>query len=255
MDTRTLPIYAAGEIAMPYVIDGWDEVITTDTWFEEHSHPTHELLWNEWGASTATIGSRIWTITTTVGLWIPAGLLHSGWFPSGTRMRTAQFRVQEAPAIAPDPVGVDITPMLRLLLDRLNTEPLSDSSRVTTEAMVLDVLAPTARELLIRIPQSELVAPIVSTVRDRPDDSTTLEQWALRLNVSTRTITRVFHAETGSSFREWVAGVRTQHAMSMLARGDAIEEIAVAVGFRSVSAFGASFRRVSGMSPGQFRAQ
>ncbi|ORI19594.1 hypothetical protein [Rhodococcus sp. 1168] len=30
MDTHTLPIYAAGEIAMPYVIDGWDEVITTD---------------------------------------------------------------------------------------------------------------------------------------------------------------------------------------------------------------------------------
>lgn len=255
MDTRSLPLFAAGEIAVPRLIGCWDEVIERDTRFEEHSHPTHELLWNERGASTATVGARIWTVTTSVGLWIPAGLIHTGWLPAGTRMRAAQFRLGEAPAIATVPVAVDITPILRLLLDRLDLAGLSDASRATTEAMVLDVLTPTDQELLVRIPQSELVAPIVRVVRDRPGDGTTLEQWAHRLSVSTRTITRVFHAETGLSFSRWVSSVRTQHAMSMLGRGDEIQDIAEAVGFRSVSAFGAAFRRATGVSPGRFRAE
>ncbi|WP_150251271.1 helix-turn-helix domain-containing protein [Nocardiopsis deserti] len=254
IDSRRLPSYAAGEIEVPFVVMGSTEIIPRDTFWEEHSHPTHELLWNQRGASSATIGTRVWTITPTVGLWLPAGTRHSGWTPAGTWHRAAQFGVHAVPSISDGPVAMEVTPLLRLLLDRLDAEDLTADERSRTEAMVLDILAPAQHELILHIPESPLLAPIVAAVREDPADTTTLAVWAARLGVSTRTVTRAFRSETGLGFSQWLTTARVQHAVTMLARGDEIDEVAVCVGYHSASAFGVAFRRVTGLSPGRFRA-
>ncbi|MCU1404366.1 MAG: transcriptional regulator, AraC family [Glaciihabitans sp.] len=253
-DTRSLPLYEAGSVDVDYAITSTHEHIVRDTHWEEHSHPTHELLWNERGASSTTVGSRVWTVTPSVGLWIPAGVAHSGWTPAGTAFRAEQFSVHTVPSISAEPVAVDVTPLLQLLLERLNSGGLTAASRATTEAMVLDVLAPAPHHLLLSEPESALLAPIVETARRDPADSTSLEDWARRLGVSTRTITRIFRAETGLNFSQWIASSRAQHAIVLLAGGDGIDDVALQVGYRSASAFGTAFRRVTGMSPGRFRA-
>ncbi|MEP7764317.1 AraC family transcriptional regulator [Sanguibacter sp. 25GB23B1] len=254
-DSRSLPLYGADAVEVPFVIAGMGETVDRDTWWEVHSHPTHELLWNEHGASSAAVGSRTWTLTPAIGLWIPAGTPHTGWMPAGTRYRTAQFSVRTVPSISQEPVAVGLTPLLRLLLDRLAAADLDASSRTTTEAMVLDVLAPAEHELLLHVPGSALLAPIVDALREDPADDTTLAAWAERLGVSARTLTRAFTAETGLGYAQWVAACRVQHAAVLLMQGEGIEDVAGWVGFRSASAFGAAFRRVTGTSPGRFRTQ
>jgi AraC-like DNA-binding protein len=254
VDSRRLPVYEAGAIDAPFVIAGNYEVMARNTFWEEHSHPTHELLWTERGASSATVGSRIWAITPSVGLWVPAGIRHSGWTPVGVTLRAAQFSFTAAPSISAEPVAVEMSTLLVLLLDRLTVDGLDPASRAATEVMVLDVLAPAQHEVSLRVPVSPLLAPIVAAIRTDPADSTTLVQWAARLGVSTRTITRMFHAETGVGFSRWIATARAQHAIELLAQGEAIDEVAYCVGYRSASAFGTAFRRVTGMSPGRFRA-
>lgn len=239
---------------MPFVILGNHEVIARDTCWEEHSHPTHELLWNDRGSSTATIGARTWTITPRIGLWIPAGIRHSGWTPAGTWHRAAQFNIGAVPAISDGPVAVEVTPLLRLLLDRLDDASLSTHSRATTEAMVVDVLSPAPHELVLHIPKAPLLAPIIRVARADPADGTTLNEWATRLQVSTRTITRLFQAETGFGFSQWMASVRAQRAIVLLSQGAEIDDVAAGVGYGSASAFSTSFRRVTGTSPGRFRA-
>ncbi|MGW5879921.1 helix-turn-helix domain-containing protein [Nocardiopsis terrae] len=253
--SRRLPSYAAGEIDVPFVVRGTEEVIDRDTFWEEHSHPTHELLWNRRGASSAAVGARVWTITPSVGLWIPAGTPHSGRTPAGTWHHSAHFSIRAVPAISDAPVAVEVTPLLRLLLDRLNEEGLAPDSRARTEALVLDLLVPAPVELLLRIPESPLLAPIVAAVREEPADTTTLAAWAARLGVSTRTITRAFREQTGLGFSQWLAAARVQHAITLLSGGEEIEEVAERVGYHSASAFGTVFRRVTGMSPGRFRSQ
>jgi AraC-like DNA-binding protein len=254
MESRSLPIYAAGAIDVPFVIAGMDELIGRDTRFEEHSHPTHELLWNERGASSATIGSQTWTITPSIGLWIPAGRLHWGIMPTGTWYRTAHFGIDHAPLLSDGAVAVEMTPLLRLLLDRLTDESLDGASRSLTEKMVIDVLAPAEHELLVQVPTSPLLRPIVEVVGEDPSDPRTLSDWAEELGVSRRTVTRAFRAETGLSFGRWVAAVRAQRAVILLGHGLELAEVAERMGYRSVSAFGAAFRRVTGATPATFRA-
>ncbi|RII17027.1 HTH-type transcriptional repressor of iron proteins A [Streptomyces sp. YIM 130001] len=252
--TRELPTLAAGEVDVPFVIKSYEEVAVTDIAWNEHSHPWHELLWNENGASTAVVGSKVWCITPALGLWMPAGQLHSGSAVSGTTFRAHFFRHGTVSALPDAPVAVDITPLLRLLLERLEEEDLSPDSRARTEAMVVDVLRPSQRGLLVQLPTSSLLRPIVDAVRSDPSDQRTLTGWATALGCSTRTLTRAFRTETGTSFARWVASVRAQHAVQLLSRGHEVDVVADAVGYRSASAFGAAFRRTTGTTPGRFRS-
>ncbi|ROO91330.1 AraC family transcriptional regulator [Actinocorallia herbida] len=252
-ETRTLPALAAGPVEVPFVILGWRELIARDTTWNEHSHPFHELLWNERGASTAVVGERVWTITPTLGMWMPAGVLHSGSAIAGTLCRANFFGFGTMTPLADAPVAVEITPLLRLLLERLADGSLPDRSRAVTEAMVLDVLAPSPRELLLQMPTSDLLRPIADAIREVPGDQRTLTDWARHLGVSPRTLTRAFNTETGTSFARWVAAVRAQHAVALLTRGWEVDVVAEEVGYRSASAFGAAFRRTTGLTPGTFR--
>ncbi|MER8071329.1 AraC family transcriptional regulator [Streptomyces sp. NPDC094034] len=253
--TRSLPALAPGSVEAAFVIQGYDEVVAHDTVWDEHSHPFHELLWNERGASTAVVGARAWTITPTLGLWMPAGTPHSGSAVAGTWFRASFFGSGTTSSISDTPVTVEITPLLRLLLERLGDPALPDHSRAATEVLVLDVLAPSPRELLLHVPTSALLRPIAEAIREDPGDPRTLTDWASALGVSPRTITRAFNAETGMSFARWVAAVRAQHAVALLTRGWDVEAVAEQVGYRSASAFGAAFRRTTGLTPGIFRTR
>lgn len=253
VESRSLPMFAAGSVEVPYVIQGMDELVSRDTAWEAHAHPTHELLWNQRGASSATTGTRTWTITPTVGLWIPAGFAHSGQVPAGTWYRAAQFSTDATSPLAPGPAAVEITPLLSLLLDRLAEPTLTDRSRTLTEQLVLDVLAPSPHELFVQMPRSDLLRPIAAALSENPADPRTLSDWAELLDVSSRTVTRAFRAETGLSFARWQAVLRAQRAVLLLAQGAGVEHAAESVGYRSASAFGVAFRRTTGQTPGQFR--
>lgn len=255
-DVRELPKYRAGDIELPFRIHGMSEHLDRETGWKPHSHPTHELLWNERGASMATIDSRVWTITPAVGLWIPAGTTHTAWAGATTWYRTAHFAARgdtAVPAIAAEPVAVAITPLLRLLLDRLVEEALTAVSRALTEQMILDVLEPSRTPLLVTMPVGELIRSIAHALDRDPGDPRTLADWGQECGVSTRTITRAFVAETGLGFSRWQAALRAQHGIVLLSGGEDPEMVAEHLGYSSVSAFGSAFRRVTGRTPAFFR--
>jgi len=72
-----VPEQDAGAVRSSFVIHGYEETVAHDTSWNAHAHPWDELLWNERGASMAVVGARAWTITPTLGLWMPAGTMHS----------------------------------------------------------------------------------------------------------------------------------------------------------------------------------
>lgn len=251
-EVRHLPMYGAGELTFPVRAFGRDEVLDRETAWAEHSHPTHELVWHDIGSGMVRTGQRLWTIAGRVALWIPAGVPHSGRAHAGARQRAVHFTV-DTPALADSPVTVKLTPLLALLIDRLMTDELSGGSYRLTERMILDVISPSVHQLVLEVPTSPLVGPIVDRMRSDPRDQTTLSVWASRLGVSTKTVTRTFESETGLGFSRWTAMARATHAVAMLGAGLDIAEVAEGVGYRSTSAFITAFRRTTGMTPGQFR--
>ncbi|MHC9297505.1 GlxA family transcriptional regulator [Mycobacterium sp. LTG2003] len=82
----------------------------------------------------------------------------------------------------------------------------------------------------------------------------TLADIAARAAVSVRTLNRRFQAETGQTPMQWLAGVRIRHAQQLLeCTSDGIEHIGRQVGFSSPANFREQFRKLTGVTPQNYR--
>lgn len=75
---------------------------------------------------------------------------------------------------------------------------------------------------------------------------------ASRAATSIRTLSRLFPAETGLTFKAWRQRARIVHAMDRLARGNAISVVSAQTGFASTATFSSAFRHVTAMTPTAF---
>jgi AraC-like DNA-binding protein len=87
-----------------------------------------------------------------------------------------------------------------------------------------------------------------------PSDTSTLEQWAAKFDMSSRTLMRLLKKETDLTFPAWRDQIRTFVAIPMLTEGKPLIEIADALGYDTAWAFTAMFKRVTGKVPSQYAA-
>jgi transcriptional regulator GlxA family with amidase domain len=77
---------------------------------------------------------------------------------------------------------------------------------------------------------------------------------AARAAVSVRTLNRRFQTETGQTPMQWLTGVRVRHAQQMLeTTSHGVERVGREVGFASSANFREQFRRLTGVSPQNYR--
>ncbi|MFM0043005.1 helix-turn-helix domain-containing protein [Paraburkholderia sediminicola] len=116
--------------------------------------------------------------------------------------------------------------------------------------LILDemVRLPTA-PLYLRMPADERLLRVCRALVAAPDDACDMDEWAALANMSRRTFTRTFRNETGLSFSDWRQQVRIFETLALLATGKSVTATALEVGYGSVSAFTAMFRRSFGIAP------
>lgn len=80
----------------------------------------------------------------------------------------------------------------------------------------------------------------------------TLDNLADKINVSSRTLMRLFVKETGLTFRHWVQQMHVISAVTLLDDGYSLTKIAHRLGYASAESFGNMFKRRTGYSPSKF---
>ena len=98
------------------------------------------------------------------------------------------------------------------------------------------------------------VRRITAYMRERLDRDIRLDDLAAQVDLSRFHFCTSFRLATGRTPHEWLTGLRIDRARQML--GDSsisITEIALAVGYKTPSAFASSFRKVAGVTPTEFR--
>jgi len=121
-------------------------------------------------------------------------------------------------------------------------------------ALLLDELhGSQALKLHLPMPRSKRLAMLCRALLDAPGDRRTLGEWAHTVHASERTMARLFQRETGLSFAAWRQQARVLEAMGRLGSGAPVTQVALDLGYDSVSAFSAMFRRAAGTSPSAYR--
>ena len=103
------------------------------------------------------------------------------------------------------------------------------------------------------MPRSRPLQAFCAAVLGTLDLRVSLSDWSRTLNVSPKSLTRMFVKETGLTIRKWIQLARLEHAYVLLAQGEGVTTAALACGYSSVSSFIAAFRKQFGITPGAVR--
>jgi AraC-like DNA-binding protein len=205
-------------------------------------------------------------IETPSGRWVqPPGWI--GWIAprcahaAQSFGATAGWSLHIDPAMAAGlPAGPHVfavTPLVHALVDRLTSLDVSatafEERRVRLVGVLLDELAASARPSLhLPMPQDKRLAAMATALANDPAMPDTIDQWADRIGMARRTLTRRFAVETGLSFAQWRQQSRLLKAIELLSLGEAVTTVALTVGYSSVSAFIETFRKHFGCTPARF---
>ena len=223
------------------------------TKFEWHSHGDHQLAWSPEGVLVVLTERGSYVLPPARALWIPAGVVHETQASGAAVLRSVYIRPHSCPIGWDAPTPVVVSPLLRELIPHLEDKALDDDERRRAEAMLFDLVVPLALPTIdVRLPADDRARAVAEGLLADPGDGRTLHAWGHDVGASSRTLARVFIAETGLSFGRWRTLARLQAALLQLAEGVPVGVVSSRVGYRTPSAFVAAFRAHTGTTPGRY---
>lgn len=221
-----------------------------------HAHGKHQLLHALQGVMVVHADAGQWTVPPSRGLWMPAGMTHSLRCIGEVQMRSLFVQRDAAPQLFDSCQVVGVSALLReLIRAAVQVQPPSppDSRDARLLRLLLDELhALPVLPLHLPMPTDPRVLAICRRLQLRPDDTSTLADWAAQAAIDAKTIQRLFAAQTGMTFGRWRQQARLLRALELLAGGDKVIDVALALGYDSPSAFATMFRKHFGQTPSQF---
>ncbi len=222
-----------------------------------HRHERAQLIYATAGTMRVSTGEGLWMVPPQRTLWMPAGVRHSIVMSGDVSMRTLYLRADAAAGMPEACRVLPVSPLLRELIIRATELPLRYDEDGPAGHLVALLLAELhglgSLPLQLPMPRDPRLRRICETLLATPGDPRTLDEWASSANTSPRTLARLFVAETGLTFGAWRQQARVLEAMGRLGGGEPVTQVAFDLGYESVSAFSAMFRRAAGASPRQFR--
>jgi transcriptional regulator GlxA family with amidase domain len=151
------------------------------------------------------------------------------------------------------PCMFNLSELLFALVHRVLTwnprQPLNSAQKRLITVLRNEIRQPEQKPLRLPIPKEERLARLAHALLDDVADDRTLDEWADCAGMARRTFMRAFSAEVGMSFGRWRRQARLFASLEMLAQNKSVTEVAIAVGYDSVSAFIDMFRTMLSTTP------
>jgi len=148
-----------------------------------------------------------------------------------------------------------VSPFMRELLLRLiEAKPSAHAWRHLVPLILAELAALPVSPLRLPEPRDPRLRRLTEALKRRPDDPRRLTDWPPIAGASARTLSRLFAAQTGMTFRQWQRQLRLLAALELLAQGRSVTTVALDVGYDSPSAFISVFRHSLGTTPRRYFA-
>lgn len=224
---------------------------------EMHRHHWVQFTYASAGIMQVLTDHHSYLLPPQCALWIPAGLRHTVYSERALAFRSLYLGDSVLNGYTRDCAVVQVTPLVRALIEKASGFA-NDYPEQGSQARLLQVLVDELRELpeapfSLPLPSDPRLRRITDALQAEPGDNRGIEDWARQVGASRRTLVRLFQAQTHLSFQAWRQRLRLLAALPLLAEGASVTVVANELGYDSVSAFIALFRRQYGETPGSFK--
>lgn len=230
--------------------------IAQRTYVHSHYHDWGQLVYASTGVVSVNTPHGNYLVPPQRAVWVPPMLEHEVASSLGAQLASVYIDRSEIAGLPEDCCVLEVSPLLQqLLLQGTRIEPEYDWQGREGR------LFRTLRDQIIQAPRVELRLPwpddkrllfIAESLQATPDDNRSLQQWGEQVGASARTLTRLFQAQTGMGFRQWRQQLKLQQAIQLLAEGGSVTQVALDLGYESVSAFIHMFQQNLGVTPGDY---
>jgi AraC-like DNA-binding protein len=229
---------------------------TVEGWTPEHSHPRGQLVALTEGLLMVEAGSERWMFPSQHCAWTPPNCKHAARSVGGA----AGFMVDLSPKICrglpKTPCMFSSSELLFAIVHRMAgwdlRQPLNTAKKHLITTLRDEIRQPDQQPLRLTIPREERLARVADALMDDVANDRTLDGWAHVAGMGRRTFMREFSAQVGLSFGRWRQQARLFAALELLAQRKSVTEVAIAVGYDSVSAFIEMFRTMLGTTPQRY---
>lgn len=225
-----------------------------------HAHQDAQLLFASRGLMQVSTPTGRWLVPPERAVWLPPRMEHSVDVLAELEMRSmlisrSWLRRHPQAARLGRAFVVAVAPLLRQVILRSFDREAPQRLRSLLAEVVLYEL-PEAEDpgVFVPLPRDSRARRVAEQVLAKPAGQQSLDDLALAAGASARTISRLFPAETGLSFKAWRQRARILAALEILSEGRLpMKQVAVKLGFSSTAAFSHAFRQVMSVSPGGLR--
>jgi AraC-like DNA-binding protein len=214
----------------------------------------NQLLFASAGVMTVETDAGRWVLPPHRALWIPEGARPRIVMHGRVSIRTL-YLDRRLPVPLDGWRAVNVSRLLReLIVHAVSRTPL-DLARVEDEPLIgvlLDQLAGLAQQPLVLPHPADERAQRLAYAIAGATGARTIEELARSVGASRRTLERTFLAETGLTIGAWRQRHRLLRALELLAHGEPVTTVALAVGYRTPSAFTAMFHEQLGTTPTRY---
>jgi AraC-like DNA-binding protein len=219
-----------------------------------HSHAEGQFFMLLRGTAVYITDAGEWLMTPQHPCWVPPKIAH------GVRSRgfiegIVVLASEDLCADLPNEIAIiKNNSLIDALLEKMSRSEDNSAPIQRLWSVLKDEVALAERDHLhLPVPQDERLRLLTQLMVENPADSRSVEQWATTVNLAQRTLIRKFRAETGMSLVAWRQRARVIQAIKLLSAGESVTDVALSVGYDSLSAFISVFKQITGVAPVQYR--
>jgi len=230
--------------------------VTKDWENARHQHRKAQLIYSARGILNCEIEDGVWIVPPQCAIWIPGDLPHSARGTGETECYCLFVEPDAAPDLPKTCCTISVSPLLRELLLKAAGIPelyALGGREDRLIATLLDELATApVEDLHLPMPRDPRLRSLAEMMLIAPTDKTSKADWATRIGMSERSMSRLLLHEIGMSFGRWRRQLHVILALQRLTKGDSVQTVALELGYENASGFVTMFRKAMGKPPARY---
>jgi AraC-like DNA-binding protein len=222
-------------------------------WAPRHSHARGQLFALTQGLLIVEAAGGRWMFPSQHGAWIPAGCLHSARSVGAAAGAMLYLSPEASQGLPGEPRVLGSSKLLFAIVNRMlgwsRSQPAGPPQHRLLAVLQDEIRRPEEPFLRLPLPRQAKLAKVSRAFLLNVADDHTLDEWAKDAGMARRTFMRAFSSEMGMPFGRWRQHARLFASLEKLAQGESITDVAIAVGYNSVSAFIEVFHAAFGTTP------
>ncbi|WP_240613876.1 helix-turn-helix domain-containing protein [Salinicola acroporae] len=119
-------------------------------------------------------------------------------------------------------------------------------------ALLDELVAAPVEDLHLPMPRDPRLRRLTEMMLADPTGKATKADWATRIGMSERSMSRLLLHDTGLSFGRWRRQFHVILALQRLTRGESVQSVAMELGYENASGFVTMFRKAVGKPPARY---